>query len=331
VENLHFSLLNPFRIIEIRMTATIEIDRSSERSAPRIGHLRLLEAEAIHILREVASEFAKPVMLYSIGKDSSVMLRLAQKAFYPGPIPFPLLHVDTGFKFDEMLTFRDEMARSIGAELLVWRNEAAIAAGTNPIALDTKRCCGLLKTQALLDALKHYGFDAAFGGARRDEEKSRAKERIYSFRDGDGQWDPKNQRPELWNLYNARVHPGESIRVFPLSNWTEMDVWQYIHEENIPVVNLYFARERPMYVRGDALLPVERDFVARPGEWPQMVRSRLRSLGCSPCTGAIRSNADTIPAIIAELISFRSSERANRVIDHDQEGSMELKKREGYF
>ena len=313
------------------MMPTIEIDQSSARNAPRLGHLRLLEAEAIHILREVASEFAKPVMLYSIGKDSSVMLRLAQKAFYPGPIPFPLLHIDTGFKFDEMLTFRDEMARSIGAELLVWRNEAAIAAGTNPIALDTKRCCGLLKTQALLDALKHYGFDAAFGGARRDEEKSRAKERIYSFRDAAGQWDPKNQRPELWSLYNARVHPGESIRVFPLSNWTEMDVWQYIHKENIPVVDLYFAKERPMYVRSEALLPVERDFVAQLGERPQLVKSRLRSLGCSPCTGAIRSDADTIPAIIAELISFRSSERANRVIDHDQEGSMEIKKREGYF
>jgi sulfate adenylyltransferase subunit 2 len=297
----------------------------------RISHLRLLEAESIHILREVASEFERPVMLYSIGKDSSVMLRLAQKAFYPGPIPFPLLHVDTGFKFHEMLTFRDEMARSIGAKLLVWRNEAAIADGTNPIKLDTKRCCGLLKTQALLDALRHYNFDAAFGGARRDEEKSRAKERIYSFRDGAGQWDPKNQRPELWNIYNARIHPGESIRVFPLSNWTEMDVWQYIHQENIPVVDLYFAKERPMYVRGEALLPIEQDFVALPGEKPQMVKSRLRSLGCSPCTGAIRSDATTIPEIIAELISFRSSERANRVIDHDQEGSMELKKREGYF
>jgi sulfate adenylyltransferase subunit 2 len=297
----------------------------------RLNHLRLLEAESIHILREVASEFERPVMLYSIGKDSSVMLRLAQKAFYPAPIPFPLLHIDTGFKFAEMLTFRDDMARKVGAELLVWRNEPAIAAGTNPIALDTKRCCGLLKTQALLDALRHYNFDAAFGGARRDEEKSRAKERIYSFRDGAGQWDPKNQRPELWNLYNARIHPGESIRVFPISNWTEMDVWQYIHEEKIPVVDLYFARERPMYVRGDALLPIEQDFVARLGEKPQLVKSRLRSLGCSPCTGAIRSDAESIPAIIAELISFKSSERANRVIDHDQEGSMEIKKREGYF
>ena len=297
----------------------------------RLSHLRLLEAESIHIIREVASEFERPVMLYSIGKDSSVMLRLAQKAFYPGPIPFPLLHIDTGFKFREMIAFRDEMARSIGAKLLVWRNEPAIAAGTNPIVLDTKRCCGLLKTQALLDALRHYNFDAAFGGARRDEEKSRAKERIYSFRDGAGQWDPKNQRPELWNLYNARTHPGESIRVFPLSNWTEMDVWQYIHEEKIPVVDLYFAKERPMYVRGDALLPIEQGFVAWPGEKPQLVKSRLRSLGCSPCTGAIRSDAETIPDIIAELLSFRSSERANRAIDHDQEGSMEIKKREGYF
>jgi sulfate adenylyltransferase subunit 2 len=298
---------------------------------PRLSHLRLLEAESIHIIREVASEFERPVMLYSIGKDSSVMLRLAQKAFYPAPIPFPLLHIDTGFKFREMLTFRDEMARSVGARLLVWRNEPAIAAGTNPIVLDTKRCCGLLKTQALLDALRHYNFDAAFGGARRDEEKSRAKERIYSFRDSAGQWDPKNQRPELWNLYNARIHPGESIRVFPLSNWTEMDVWQYIHEENIPVVDLYFAKERPMYVRGDALLPIEQEFVALPGERPQLVKSRLRSLGCSPCTGAIRSDAETIPDIIAELLSFHSSERANRAIDHDQEGSMEIKKREGYF
>jgi sulfate adenylyltransferase subunit 2 len=297
----------------------------------RLGHLRLLEAESIHILREVASEFERPVMLYSIGKDSSVMLRLAQKAFFPGSIPFPLLHIDTGFKFTEMLEFRDRTAREVGATLLVWRNEGAIAAGTNPIVLDTKRCCGLLKTQALLDALKHYKFDAAFGGARRDEEKSRAKERIYSFRDGAGQWDPKNQRPELWNLYNARIHPDESIRVFPISNWTEMDVWHYIHVEKIPVVDLYFAKERPMFVRGDALIPIEQDFIRRPGERSQMVKSRLRSLGCSPCTGAIRSDAETIPAIIEELMSFRSSERANRVIDFDQEGSMELKKREGYF
>jgi sulfate adenylyltransferase subunit 2 len=303
----------------------------SAAAATTLTHLELLEAESIHILREVASEFERPVMLYSIGKDSTVMLRLAQKAFFPAPIPFPLLHIDTGFKFHEMLEFRDRMAASVGAELLVWRNEPAIAAGTNPIALDTKRCCGLLKTQALLDGLNHYGFNAAFGGARRDEEKSRAKERIYSFRDKAGQWDPKNQRPELWNLYNSRIHPGESIRVFPLSNWTEMDVWQYIYQENIPIVDLYYAKERPMYVRGDTLLPVEQSFVARLGEKPQMVKSRLRSLGCSPCTGAIRSDADTLPKIIAELMGFKESERANRVIDHDQEGSMELKKREGYF
>ena len=315
---------------EIPSPQTIASDAVS-RDSGHLGHLRLLEAESIHILREVASEFERPVMLYSIGKDSSVMLRLAQKAFYPGPIPFPLLHIDTGFKFEEMLTFRDSMAREVGATLLVWRNEDAIAAGTNPVALDTKRCCGLLKTRALLDALKHYNFNAAFGGARRDEEKSRAKERIYSFRDGAGQWDPKNQRPELWNLYNARIHPGESIRVFPLSNWTEIDVWQYIHEEKIPIVDLYFAKERPMVVRGDALIPTEQAFVILPGEKPQMVKSRLRSLGCSPCTGAIPSDAETIPEIIAELISFRSSERANRVIDHDQDGSMEIKKREGYF
>src|ERR1700734_3301228 len=311
----------------------IEFQRARDvlTDAKRHTHLRLLEAESIHILREVASEFERPVMLYSIGKDSSVMLRLAQKAFYPGPIPFPLMHIDTGFKFAEMLTFRDAMARKVGAELLVWRNEPAIAAGTNPIALDTKRCCGLLKTQSLLDGLAHYGFDAAFGGARRDEEKSRSKERIYSFRDKAGQWDPKNQRPEVWNLYNARISPGESIRVFPLSNWTEMDIWHYILLEEIPIVPLYFAKQRRMIVRGDSLIPVEQSFVkSLPGE-EQWVRSRLRSLGCSPCTGAIRSDADTIPKIIAELVSFRSSERANRVIDHDTDGSMEIKKREGYF
>src|SRR5580692_1136146 len=313
------------------MGSTAFADMVESPASPPLSHLQLLEAESIHILREVASEFEKPVMLYSIGKDSSVMLRLAQKAFYPGPIPFPLLHVDTGYKFREMIAFRDDYTRQLGVELLVWRNEAALADGANPVTLGTRRCCGLLKTTALLDGLRHYNFDAAFGGARRDEEKSRAKERIYSFRDAAGQWDPKNQRPELWNLYNARIHPGESIRVFPLSNWTEMDVWQYIHEENIPVVDLYFAKERPMYVRGGALLPIEQDFVAQLGEKPQWVKSRLRSLGCSPCTGAIRSDADTIPAIIAELLSFRSSERANRAIDHDQEGSMEIKKREGYF
>jgi len=300
-------------------------------SAARLSHLKQLEAESIHVFREVASEFEKPVMLYSIGKDSSVMLRLAQKAFYPGPIPFPLLHVDTGYKFREMLEFRDDYTRELGLELLVWRNEAALADGANPVKLGTQRCCGLLKTTALLDALRHYGFDAAFGGARRDEEKSRAKERIYSFRDRAGQWNPKAQRPELWNLYNSRIGPGESIRVFPLSNWTELDIWHYIHLEEIPIVPLYFAKERKMLVRGDSLIPLEQSFVkGLPGE-EHTVKCRLRSLGCSPCTGAIRSDADTLPKIIAELVSFRSSERANRVIDHDQEGSMEIKKREGYF
>jgi sulfate adenylyltransferase subunit 2 len=311
------------------MLATQELNQPLTDRA--ISHLRLLEAESIHILREVVAEFAKPVMLYSIGKDSSVMLRLAQKAFYPGPIPFPLLHVDTGYKFHEMLEFRDAYARELGVRLIVWRNEDALAAGANPVKLGTQRCCGLLKTQALLDALREHGFDAAFGGARRDEEKSRAKERIFSFRDGAGQWDPKNQRPELWNLYNSRIGQGESIRVFPLSNWTELDVWHYIHLEKIPIVPLYFAQKRKMLVRGESLIPVEQSFVqGLPGE-EQWVKCRLRSLGCSPCTGAIRSDADTVPKIIAELISFRSSERANRIIDHDQEGSMELKKREGYF
>jgi sulfate adenylyltransferase subunit 2 len=299
--------------------------------APTLTHLRALEAESIYILREVAAEFAKPVMLYSIGKDSSCMLRLAQKAFHPGKIPFPLLHVDTTYKFKEMIDFRDSYTRKVGADLIVHINQEAVNEGANPFRLGTQKCCGLLKTRSLLDALNEGGFDAAFGGARRDEEKSRAKERIYSFRDGFGQWDPKNQRPELWNLYNSRVDKGESIRVFPLSNWTELDVWQYIHLENIPIVPLYFAKMREMVVRGDSLIPVEHDIPLMPGERPQMVMCRMRSLGCTPCTGAIRSDADTVPKIIEELFTFRRSERENRVIDHDQEGSMELKKREGYF
>ena len=298
----------------------------------RLTHLRTLEAESIHILREVASEFQRPVMLYSIGKDSSVLLRLAQKAFHPGRIPFPLLHVDTSYKFKEMIEFRDRYTRELGVELLVYRNEEALAAGTQPFTFGTQRCCGLLKTKALLDGLAKYGFDAAIGGARRDEEKSRAKERIYSFRDSRGQWDPKNQRPELWNLFNSRIEPGESLRIFPLSNWTELDIWQYIHQENIPIVPLYFAKEREMVVRGESLIPVEQPFIPMAsGEKPQLIKCRMRSLGCSPCTGAIRSEADTLPKIIEELISFRRSERENRVIDHDQEGSMEIKKREGYF
>jgi sulfate adenylyltransferase subunit 2 len=295
-------------------------------------HLKALEAESLHIIREVVAEFERPIMLYSIGKDSSVMLRLAQKAFYPERPPFPLLHIDTGYKFREMIEFRDCHPRELGFELRVHTNRAALAAGTNPFAVGTQLCCERLKTNALLDALREGGYDAAFGGARRDEERSRAKERIFSFRDDRGQWDPRNQRPELWNLYNARIAPGESIRVFPLSNWTELDIWKYIELERIPVVPLYFAKLRPMLVRGQSLAPVEQDFVPRAkDEEPLMVRCRMRSLGCSPCTGAIPSDADTVPKIIAELISFRRSERENRTIDHDTDGSMELKKRAGYF
>src|ERR1700749_933437 len=289
----------------------------------RHSHLRLLEPESIHILREVSSEFERPVMLYSVGKDSSVMLRLAQKAFYPAPIPFPLLHVDTTYKFREMIEFRDQQAASLGLKLIVHSNTKALEAGANPFRLGTERCCGLLKTQALLDGLRAGGFDAAFGGARRDEEKSRAKERIFSFRDSLGQWDPKNQRPELWNIFNSRVEPGESIRVFPLSNWTELDVWQYIHVENIPIVPLYYAKERKMLVRGNSLIMAELDFVQpQPGNRVETVMCRMRSLGCSPCTGAMRSEADTLPKIIAELVQVRKSERELRVIDHDREGSM---------
>jgi sulfate adenylyltransferase subunit 2 len=296
-----------------------------------LNHLQSLEAESIHILREATAEFSHPAMLYSIGKDSSVMLRLAQKAFFPGKIPFPLLHIDTSFKFPEMIAFRDNYAREIGAELIVHRNEEAIGTGANPFSLGTQKCCGLLKTKSLLDALTHGGFNAAFGGARRDEEKSRAKERIYSFRDARGQWDPKNQRPELWNLFNSRIDKNESIRVFPLSNWTELDVWLYIHVENIPIVPLYFAREREVVVRNGSLILIHSKQDLQPGEKPQLVKCRMRSLGCVPCTGAIRSEADTLPKIIEEMISFRRSERENRAIDHDEEGSMELKKREGYF
>ncbi|MDE3197947.1 MAG: sulfate adenylyltransferase subunit CysD [Acidobacteriota bacterium] len=301
------------------------------RTANQVDHLDLLEAESIHIIREVAAEFQNPVMLYSIGKDSSVMVRLAQKAFHPGRIPFPLLHIDTTYKFREMIRFRDEFTASIGAKLIVHTNAQAIADGANPFRLGTQKCCGLLKTRALLDGLAAGGYDAAFGGARRDEEKSRAKERVYSFRDEFGQWDPKNQRPELWNLYNSRVDKGQHIRVFPLSNWTELDVWQYIGRENIPIVPLYYAKPRPMVIRGSSLIPIEQDFVLNPGEKPEMVMCRMRSLGCSPCTGAIRSEADTIEKIIDEMKLVRRSERENRVIDHDQEGSMEIKKREGYF
>lgn len=299
--------------------------------AATLNHLQALEAESIYIFREVVAEFEKPVMLYSIGKDSSVMLRLAQKALYPGKIPFPLLHVDTGFKFPEMIRFRDEMAESLGLNLIVHRNEDAILARTSPSLLGTQKCCQLLKTQSLLDGLAVGGYDAAFGGARRDEEKSRAKERIYSFRDVNGQWDPKNQRPELWNLFNGRIDRGESIRVFPLSNWTEMDIWHYIHLEKIPIVPLYYAAPRPVVVRGHTLQPVGTCVPLLPGEQVETRMIRMRSLGCMPCTGAIASEADTVPKIIAELAQFRHSERENRAIDHDQDGSMELKKRAGYF
>ena len=295
------------------------------------SHLKELEAESVFILREAAAEFARPVMLYSIGKDSSVMLRLAQKAFFPGKIPFPLLHIDTSYKFPEMIAFRDRYAQEVGAELIVHTNRKALEGGANPHALGTQRCCGLLKTRALLDALAGGEFDAAFGGARRDEEKSRAKERVYSFRDGEGQWDPKNQRAELWNLFNGRHNKGESIRVFPLSNWTELDVWLYIAAENIPIVALYFAQEREAVERGNSILLVQHGVRLLPGERPQKIKCRMRSLGCAPCTGAIRSEADTVPKIIDEMLGFRRSERENRVIDHDEEGSMEIKKREGYF
>jgi sulfate adenylyltransferase subunit 2 len=297
-----------------------------------LSYLRALEAESIHIMREVASEFQRPVMLYSIGKDSSVMLRLAQKAFHPEPIPFPLLHIDTSYKFKEMIEFRDTQAAKLGVKLIVHTNQRALDEGATPFRLGTQRCCELLKTTALLDALRAGGFDAAFGGARRDEERSRAKERVYSFRDENGQWEPRSQRPELWNLFNSRVKPGESIRVFPLSNWTELDIWLYIHLEKIPVVPLYFAQEREMLVRGGSLIPIEQPFIPRlANEQPQWVRCRMRSLGCSPCTGAIRSEADTVPKIMEELVSFRRSERENRAIDHDLDGSMEIKKRAGYF
>jgi sulfate adenylyltransferase subunit 2 len=302
-----------------------------------LSYLSYLEAESIHVLREVAAECERPVLLFSVGKDSSCLLRLAQKAFHPGKVPFPLMHIDTGFKFQEMYEFRDRLARELGADLVVWRNESAIARGANPFDLGTPRCCGLLKTEALLTGLAHYRFDAAIGGARRDEEKSRAKERFFSFRDRLGQWDPKNQRPELWNLYNTRVNPGESIRVFPLSNWTELDVWQYIYRERISVNPLYFARKRPVITRDGQIILLDGPFGAgaRFGPSPstpiESVMCRFRTLGCVPCTGAVRSTAATVEEIIEEMMVARTSERSTRVIDHDADGSMESKKREGYF
>jgi len=301
-------------------------------SEHKLTQLKALEAESIHIIREVVAEFRNPVMLYSVGKDSSVLLHLARKAFYPAPLPFPLLHVDTGFKFKEMYEFRDNYCKEVGADLIVRRNEDAIAKGMNPKEHGVARCCGALKTKGLLDALEEGEYDAAFGGARRDEERSRAKERVFSMRDEFGQWDPKNQRPELWSLYNGRIHEGESVRVFPISNWTEMDVWLYIKEENIPIVPLYFAEERPMIERGEMLIPYyeeNRDQLLE-GEEPTMVMSRFRTLGCSPCTGAVRSTATNMTEIVAEAAAARRSERETRIIDHGA-NTMEDKKKEGFF
>jgi len=295
-------------------------------------HLRRLEAEAIHIMREVVSEFSNPVMLYSIGKDSSAMLHVAMKAFYPALPPFPLLHVDTTWKFREMIAFRDQTAERLGLDLLVHINKEGVARGVSPIASGSQVHTQVMKTEALRQALDKHRFDAAFGGARRDEEKSRAKERIFSHRSASHSWDPRNQRPELWRLYNTRIRDGESMRVFPLSNWTELDIWEYIRAENIPVVPLYFAKERPVVERDGALIMVDDDRLPlRPGETPEMRRVRFRTLGCYPLTGAIESEAATLDAIIAEMRASTTSERQGRLIDSDESGSMEKKKREGYF
>lgn len=296
----------------------------------KLTQLQELESESIHIMREVVAEFRNPVMLYSVGKDSSVMLHLARKAFHPGPLPFTLLHIDTGYKFQEMYEFRDWYVKEVGAKLVVHRNEDAISKGMNPHEFGVARCCGALKTGALLEGLEKGGYDVAFGGARRDEERSRAKERVYSMRDSFGQWDPKNQRPELWSLYNGRIHDGESVRAFPISNWTEMDVWSYIKEENIPIVPLYYAKERLMVERGNHLIPAENSKFLLEGEEPKMVMSRYRTLGCMPCTGAVRSSATTIEGIIEEASIATRSERETRIIDHGS-NSMEDKKKEGYF
>jgi len=298
----------------------------------RLTHLQRLEAESIHIMREVVAEAENPVMLYSIGKDSAVMLHLAMKAFYPAKPPFPLLHVDTTWKFRDMYEFRDRMAKETGMELIVYVNQEGLTLGINPFTHGSAVHTDVMKTQALKQALDKYGFDAAFGGARRDEEKSRAKERVFSFRSAQHRWDPKNQRPELWRLYNGRKHKGESIRVFPLSNWTELDIWQYIYLNNIPIVPLYFAKERPVVERDGTLIMVDDERMPlRPGEVPTMRWVRFRTLGCYPLTGAIESRADTLPAIIQEMLLTRTSERQGRIIDHDSAGSMEKKKQEGYF
>jgi len=306
--------------------------REGVASGVALTHLERLEAESIDILREAVAESERPVMLYSIGKDSSVMLHLAMKAFHPGKPPFPLLHVDTTWKFRDMIAFRDTTARDLGLELIVHVNPDAVAQGINPFTHGSAVHTDIWKTQGLKQAMDHHAFDLAFGGARRDEEKSRAKERIFSFRSAQHRWDPKMQRPELWRLYNARKNRGESIRVFPLSNWTELDVWHYIHRERIPIVPLYFAQERPVVVRNGALIMVDDERMPlAPGERPQMRRVRFRTLGCYPLTGAIESDADTLPAIIEEMLVTRTSERQGRVIDHDSAASMEKKKQEGYF
>ncbi|MCZ6525468.1 MAG: sulfate adenylyltransferase subunit CysD [Gammaproteobacteria bacterium] len=297
-----------------------------------LTHLKQLEAESIHILREVAAEFDRPVMLYSIGKDSTVMLHLALKAFYPGKLPFPLMHVDTTWKFREMIEFRDQLMKKLGLDLIVYINKQGADAGIGPFTHGSQKHTDIMKTQALKQALNKYQFDAAFGGARRDEEKSRAKERIYSFRDENHRWDPKNQRPELWNIYNGKINKGESIRVFPLSNWTELDVWQYIHLNNIDIVPLYFAKPRPVINWHGVDIMVDDDRTPlEDGQQPEMKTVRFRTLGCYPLTGAVESSATTLPEIIQEMLLTKSSERQGRLIDSDQSGSMEKKKREGYF
>jgi sulfate adenylyltransferase subunit 2 len=299
---------------------------------PRMTHLKELEAESIHIFREVAAEFDNPVMLYSVGKDSSVLLHLARKAFAPGTIPFPLLHVDTTWKFKEMIMFRDKIAAKHNLNLLVHTNQEGLEQGVNPFSVGSAKHTDIMKTGALKQALNHYKFDAAFGGARRDEEKSRAKERVYSFRDENHRWDPKNQRPELWNIYNSQVNKGESIRVFPMSNWTELDIWQYIYAEGIEIPSLYLAKQRPVVYRDGVLIMVDDDRMPlHEGETPQMKSVRFRTLGCYPLTGAVESVANTLPQVIQEMLLTKTSERQGRVIDNDSSGSMEKKKMEGYF
>ena len=295
-------------------------------------HLKQLEAESIHIMREVVAEFENPVMLYSIGKDSSVMLHLARKAFYPAKLPFPLMHIDTTWKFKEMIEFRDRVAKEYGFELLVYTNQDGVKQGISPFKHGSARYTDIMKTEGLKQSLDKYKFDAAFGGARRDEEKSRAKERIFSFRSDTHQWDPKSQRPELWNLYNAKVNPGESIRAFPLSNWTELDIWQYIYLEKISIVPLYYSKKRPVVERDNMLIMVDDDRLELlPGEKVEMKSVRFRTLGCYPLTAAVESEAATLPEIIQEMLLTKTSERQGRLIDHDQSGSMEKKKQEGYF